>query len=144
MQDQLGELLPVRGGDPIPLLKSPLVVGRRESSDIVLRFPNVSGTHCELAVVDGYWVVKDLGSSNGTKVNGVRVGEQRLTPGDVLGIARHKFEIAYEPARLGASSPPPETPGKGGVFTRSLLDLAGLEKTRPEPRAGGDKAAKKK
>jgi adenylate cyclase len=97
-----------------------------------------------LAVVDGYWVVKDLGSSNGTKVNGVRVGEQRLTPGDVLGIARHKFEIAYEPARLGAASPPPEAPSKGGVFSRSLLDLAGLEKPRPDSRAGGDKSARKR
>ena len=144
MPDKLGELVPVRGGDPIPLLKSPLLIGRRESSDVVLRFPNVSGTHCQLSVVDGYWVVKDLGSSNGTKVNGVRVGEQRLTPGDVLGIARHKFEIAYEPARLGAASPPPETPDTGGAFRRSLLELAGLEKPRPEPRAGGDKAARKK
>ena len=54
-----GELQPVGGGDPIPLLKPSLVVGRRESSDIVLRFPNVSGTHCELSLVDGDWFVKD-------------------------------------------------------------------------------------
>jgi len=41
-----GELIPQGGGDPIPLLKPLLTVGRRESADIVLRFPNVSGTHC--------------------------------------------------------------------------------------------------
>ena len=52
-----GELLPVGGGDPIPLLKTTLVIGRRESADIVLRFPNVSGSHCELCVVEGYWVI---------------------------------------------------------------------------------------
>ena len=40
----LGELLPLGGGDPIPLLKQQLLVGRRESCDIVLRFANVSRT----------------------------------------------------------------------------------------------------
>ena len=139
-----GELLPVGGGDPIPLLKPVLVVGRRESADIVLRFPNVSGSHCELSLADGFWTVKDLRSSNGIKVNGVRVTEQRLEPGDKLAVAKHVYEIAYEPARLGATSPPPETPSKGGVFSRSLLDLAGLEKPRPDPRGGGDKSARKR
>ena len=73
----LGELMPVGGGDPIPLLKPNLVIGRRESSDIVLRFPNVSGSHCELVLDGGYWTVRDLGSSNGIKVNGTRTTEQR-------------------------------------------------------------------
>ena len=43
-----GELIPVGGGDPIPLMKEQLVIGRREKCDIVLRFANVSGEHCEL------------------------------------------------------------------------------------------------
>ena len=125
---QLGELVPLGGGDPIPLLKTELTVGRRESSDIVLRFPNVSGRHCELCIVDGYWVVKDLGSSNGTKVNGTRVTEQRLDPGDKLSVARHDFEINYEPAKLGASGKPVEKPSAAeSLFSRSLLEAAGLE-----------------
>lgn len=122
-----GELLPVGGGDPIPLLKNTLMVGRREGCDVVLRFPNVSGNHCELTIVDGYWVVRDLGSSNGTKVNGARVAEQRLEPGDKLAVARHEFEISYEPARLGAVpatvvEPSQQPEGFGG----SLLERAGL------------------
>ena len=44
----LGELVPVGGGDPIPLIKEKLLVGRRESCDIVLRFANVSAHHCQL------------------------------------------------------------------------------------------------
>jgi pSer/pThr/pTyr-binding forkhead associated (FHA) protein len=129
-----GELVPLGGGDPIPLLKGTLVVGRRESSDIVLRFPNVSGQHCELSVVEGYWFAKDLGSSNGTKVNGSRITEQRLNPGDTLSIAKHDFEIVYEPARLGATAPPPEESPKAGLFSRSLLEAAGLESRRPADR----------
>lgn len=122
----LGELIPVGGGDPIPLLKPQLVLGRRESSDIVLRFPNVSGVHCELTVVEGYWVVRDLGSSNGTKVNGSRVSEQRLDPGDTIGIARHEYEIAFEPSQLGATAPPADKDEDHEMFGRSLLEAAGL------------------
>ncbi len=126
-----GELQPVGGGDPIPLLKPTLLVGRRESCDIVLRFPNVSGTHCELSIADGRWTVKDLNSSNGTKVNGTRISEGQLDPGDKVSIGRHEYEVCYDPARIG---------GVGGVFTRSpqrdifsksLLASAGLENRRP-------------
>jgi len=126
-----GELLPVGGGDPIPLLKPTLTVGRRESADIVLRFPNVSGNHCELAIVDGFWMITDLRSSNGTKVNGTRVTEQRLQPGDKIGIAKHTYEISYEPAKLGASAPAEEKAPQENVFGRSLLESAGLENSRP-------------
>ena len=132
----LGELHPVGGGDPVPLLKTLLTVGRRESSDIVLRFPNVSGSHCELFVLDGYWHVKDLGSSNGTKVNGSRVTKHRLDPGDKLSIARHEYEILYEPANLGASPQLLGNDGRHDPFSRSLLETAGLESRRTKPRPG--------
>ena len=121
-----GELIPVGGGDSIPLLKPLLKIGRRESADIVLRFPNVSGIHCELTLIDGFWTVTDLRSSNGTKVNGTRITEQRLQPGDKLGVGRHVFEIAYEPSRLGATDLFTEQ-SPDGVFGSSLLSKAGLE-----------------
>lgn len=126
-----GELIPVGGGDPIPLLRPTLIVGRRSDADIRLQFPNVSGSHCELALVDGYWVVKDLQSSNGTKVNGTRVAEQRLQPGDKIGIAKHVYEISYEPARLGAQPPTEDKSAQENIFGRSLLEAAGLENRRP-------------
>jgi pSer/pThr/pTyr-binding forkhead associated (FHA) protein len=127
----LGELQPVGGGDPIPLLKPVLVVGRRETSDIVLRFPNVSGNHCELTLVDGYWFVKDLGSSNGTKVNGTRVSEQRLEPGDKLSVSKHEYEVNYEPSKLGATGTSGGAAAAHDPFSRSLLETAGLESRRP-------------
>jgi len=126
-----GELQPLGGGDPIPLLKTTLLLGRRESADIVLRFPNVSGSHCELSLVDGYWYVKDLGSSNGTKVNGTRVSEQRLEPGDTLSVAKHEYEVSYEPAQLGATAAPAERRAANDLFSRSLLETAGLQSRRP-------------
>src|SRR5439155_17701283 len=61
----LGKLAPCGGGPPIPLLKPKLLVGRQRFCDIPLNFPNVSSRHCELELIDGYWFVRDLGSSNG-------------------------------------------------------------------------------
>jgi adenylate cyclase len=127
-----GELIPQGGGDPIPLLKKRLLVGRRESCDIVLRFANVSGQHCELTAEDGYWFVSDKGSRNGTKVNGIRVAtwRKRLDPGDTLSVAKHKYEIRYSPVDdLGAVGPPPaeEEPIRD-ILSQSILDRAGLRR----------------
>lgn len=126
-----GQLIPLGGGDPIPLLKKRVLVGRRESCDIVLRFSNVSAQHCELFVVSGYWYVRDLNSTNGVKVNGGRVRERRLDPGCILSIAKHQYEVRYSPVELGAVGPPPPEVLETDIFSRSLLERAGLTRTKP-------------
>ena len=125
-----GELVPVGGGDPIPLLKKSLLIGRRESCDIVLRFSNVSAHHCQLTVNAGYWHVRDLQSRNGVKVNGVRVTDKRIDPGDILSIAKHKYEVHYSPIDLGAVGPPPPDVPDADFFSKSLLERAGLEQRK--------------
>ncbi len=122
----LGELIPFGGGDPIPLLKGKLLVGRRENCDIVLRFANISTNHCELELQQGYWFVKDLGSRNGTRVNGFRVNHKRLDPSDKLSIARHDYRIDYSPKDLGANGVPPDDDVFEDILSRSLLEGAGL------------------
>ncbi len=142
----LGELVPAGGGDPIPLRKSRLLIGRRDSCDITLAYANVSSKHCELEFLGGFWQVRDLGSSNGTKVNGKRVDTKFLQPGDELGVGKHYFKIAYQPN--AEAPPPPKGDGekarlrvgdpnvlpveKGKLTLPSLMELAGLEH-RPEP-----------
>ena len=91
------KLRPVGGGDPIPLLRTLLVIGRKESCNIVLRFPNVSAEHCRLSLVNGRWFVQDLGSRNGTKVNGHVVRESHIEPGSRLSVAGHEYEMADVP-----------------------------------------------
>lgn len=124
-----GTLVPKGGGDPIPLLKKNLLIGRRESCDIVLRFKNVSAHHCQLSVRGGYWYVKDLKSLNGVKVNDVSVTDRRLQSGDALTIAKHSYRIYYVPADLGAVGPPPPDAPPEEIFGDSLLKRAGLEQT---------------
>ena len=117
-----GELIPFGGGDPIPLVKPTLLVGRRESCDIVLRFGNVSAHHCEMVLEKGYWFIRDLNSRNGTKVNGLRVtAKKRIDPGDRLAIAKHTYEVRYSPAELGAEGPPPDETALSEILGQSLM-----------------------
>ena len=123
-----GELIPLGGGDPVPLLKKSLLVGRRESCDIVLRFANVSAHHCQLENHGGYWYVRDMNSKNGTRVNNTRISEKRLDPGDELRVAKHKYRVEYSPIDLGAIGPPPsDDVVPTDMLSKSLLERAGLE-----------------
>jgi adenylate cyclase len=134
-----GELVPLGGGDSIPLLKEQLLVGRRESCDIVLRFANVSAHHCQLSVDNGYLYVRDLQSRNGIKVNDIRVTERRLDPGDIISISKHRYRVDYDPADLGAVGPPPPDNVGKEIMTESLLSRAGLEhreNERPKKHSG--------
>ena len=116
----LGKLVPCGGGDPIPLLESPLLVGRRSACDITLRFPDVSSRHCTLTYEDGFWVVDDCGSRNGVRVNGDRVERKVLYPEDRISIASHRFIVHYTPE---GTVPPAED----DTFSKSLLEKIGMK-----------------
>lgn len=120
----LGELNPCGGGDSIPLLHEKLLIGRRSACDICLPVPNVSSHHCELELQNGYWHVRDLGSTNGIKVNGERTLGSPLMPGDELQVAKSRFRIQYI---VDSSAPEPEAEDP---FSMSLMEKAGLEKPR--------------
>ncbi|MFN2594775.1 MAG: FhaA domain-containing protein [Actinomycetota bacterium] len=78
----------------ITLTRDPIVVGRMSSSDVVLSDPNVSRRHAELRRTADGWVVVDLGSTNGTLVNGNLAREHRLNDGDKLTFG--STEIRFE------------------------------------------------
>jgi pSer/pThr/pTyr-binding forkhead associated (FHA) protein len=130
--DFVGELVPVGGGDPIPLRRGVLTVGRRESCDISLRFPNISGLHCELAYKDaGFWQIRDLGSTNGIKVNGQRVLSRALRPGDEVAIAKRKYTISYNLSPQAEAAIEAMLSEDENTFSQSLMEKAGLVKRRP-------------
>ena len=127
----LGELVPVGGGDAIPLVSEVMTIGRRESCDICLRFPNVSGLHCELTYQDGYWVIKDSGSTNGIKVNGSRVQKKVLHPGDTITIAKRSFTIEYSQT-IGKQALAEIMEDSEELMDLPLLQKAGLAKPEDE------------
>lgn len=125
-----GKLIPLGGGDEIPLIRDRLLIGRRDSCDICLKYPNVSAMHAELTYKDGYWFVKDLNSTNGTKVNGQRIiGQKLLRPGDELEIAKRKFRVQYE---IAAGRRAYEELEEENIFSQSLLERAGLQRGTTE------------
>jgi len=129
---QLGELVPVGGGDAIPLCSDVMTIGRRESCDICLKFQNISGTHCELAFKDGVWYLRDMGSTNGVKVNGDRTLKRPLRPGDEVSIADHRYTIQYQ---LPTGSTIEDVfAEEEDVFGQSLLEKAGLARPPKKPR----------
>jgi hypothetical protein len=70
-----------------------LVIGRSATCDVIVKRPEVSRRHARLVFRDGSWFVHDLASTNGTTVNGTRVGRCRLLAGDRLDIGGHRLEI---------------------------------------------------
>lgn len=75
-------LLPT--GERLPLGEAVVTFGRKPESTVQLADPNVSRNHAEVRPHGNGWVLVDLGSTNGTRVNGVRVGSHDLTEGDEI------------------------------------------------------------
>jgi FHA domain len=70
-----------------------LSIGRHHSCDIRLTNPRVSRRHARLVFRDGVWIVHDLGSTNGTVVNGVTIGRCRIHPGDELAFGGERVRV---------------------------------------------------
>lgn len=98
-------LVPLDGGKPVLLVGTQIVVGRDPDCDVRISSGLVSGRHCELRFDGTNWRVIDLGSKNGTQVNGLAVSDQILNPGDRLSIARqHHYRVdhsAYSAPKVG-------------------------------------------
>jgi pSer/pThr/pTyr-binding forkhead associated (FHA) protein len=86
-------LLSLSDGPSILIDKPILLFGRHEECDVQLNSKKVSRRHCVLAQVHDYLVIRDLGSTNGVRINGQRVAEGKLRPGDELQIGNFKYQV---------------------------------------------------
>ncbi|MGE3180849.1 MAG: FHA domain-containing protein [Phycisphaerae bacterium] len=93
-KDDERRVFPVKAGNTI--------VGRKTDADLRIPTRDVSREHCELRANGVVISVKDLGSSNGTFVNGKRISEAALRAGDKLGVGPVLFvvQIDGEPAKI--------------------------------------------
>lgn len=94
----IAQLIPVDGSPPILITRDVTLVGRKKGlCDILLAHTSISKLHCAIAKTDGLLFIRDLGSTNGTKVNGQRVTRGALLPGDELCFAVVKFRVHLGP-----------------------------------------------
>lgn len=126
----------LRRGLNVPLpADRPLMVGRRRG-DLVLDDPLVSGEHCQILLRDGAYVLQDLGSTNGTMVNGRMVREQVLGAGSEITIGSSKLILM-----MGEDEPVNPLPSKAQaaqleiawLLDEELVELRGA--TEPSQKA---------
>jgi pSer/pThr/pTyr-binding forkhead associated (FHA) protein len=108
-------LVSLDDGPDIPTGREPIIVGRHPHCDVRLRSIRVSRRHCCLTEVDGEVAVRDLGSSNGTLINGRRVEAGRLRPGEVLSIANLRYRVEQGQADQASPADPRAEMGGGAT-----------------------------
>src|SRR5512133_1567009 len=107
----------------------PLICGRAVTSDLAIIDPTVSRHHADLVVGDGGITVRDVGSSNGTFVNGVKIDESFAVPGDTVTFGK----VAFRLESVADAPPPPAAPAAapvpGATIVRQVprTPAAGLE-----------------
>lgn len=100
-----------QAGMSFPLLGNQVIIGREESIDITLQDPEASRRHARISWQMGQFVIEDMGSTNGTFINGVQITTpQTLNPGDSVGIGQTALVFQVEGAQMGAPQyqPPPQ------------------------------------
>lgn len=92
------------------------ILGRSpERANVIVSAPSVSGCHCSMVQTDGVWILKDLGSTNGTRLNGKKISEAKVSRGDTVSLG--DFSLVFESdcvsAKTGASDAPGSKIEKG-------------------------------
>jgi pSer/pThr/pTyr-binding forkhead associated (FHA) protein len=144
------ELVPENGDPPIPITRDVVVVGRRGYCDVVIDHSSLSKRHCLLVKTDGLLVVRDLISTNGTKVKGQKVRWAALLPDDRITLGSYKLRVYLGPddapgpselyqtrmLRSGSSSRKPAAGGPGSSAKPSgppAAPITGSNRGFPEP-----------
>ena len=144
------KLISTAGEQSIDLqLGRTLVVGRAVTSDIPIYDPTISRRHAEVSLTETGVLVKDLGSSNGTFLNGAKVAEAEAAANDVVTFGKVAFRVkeVTAPAPRPQVVPTPLTPpgafpspksAVGGTIVRQLPVSGGVPAiVMDQPQAGG-------
>ncbi|MCX7410155.1 MAG: FHA domain-containing serine/threonine-protein kinase [Planctomycetales bacterium] len=107
-------LVPISGDRFRPLTQNRVTIGRNDNCTIQLNDQSISGRHCEIHFDGTRWWITDLGSRNGTRVNGVPIKQRPLKPGDEITIGSH---LTY---RLDCAD---SAPNRAGLLTKRRLQI---------------------
>src|SRR6476620_9238639 len=89
------QLVALSEGPSILIDKPILLLGRHPECDVQIESRKISRRHCCIAQVDDYLVVRDLDSTNGIRINGIRVVEGRLRAGDEITIGNRRYQVTW-------------------------------------------------
>jgi hypothetical protein len=81
----------------IPMGEYPVAIGRAPQGDLFIDNPAVSFHHARAISYDGVYYIEDLGSMNGTFLNGARVTQASLAHGDVITVGKHTVRFSMDP-----------------------------------------------
>ena len=117
------EQYPEDGGAPLrtPITSVPFSIGRDDAADLRIDSRRVSRRHAVINCESGAYSIDDLGSTNGTVVNGVRISEAKLQSGDV---------VAFGDAEFTFNAPQPE---RASRMATQIMDPASWQQPE-EPR----------
>jgi pSer/pThr/pTyr-binding forkhead associated (FHA) protein len=132
------QLIPAEGGTPIEISRDLTVVGRQEDCDLRLDHKSVSKVHCVIVKTDGLLLLRDLGSTNGTRVNGQRVRRAALLPNDQLNIANCKFTVFLGPDDAAAPAAQAEKAGAAEKAPLQIDEDSDSESDFNGPQQAGD------
>jgi serine/threonine protein kinase len=102
-----------------------LVIGRGQTTETRLRDPYVSKTHCHVEFDGGKIILKDAGSAGGTLVNGERVSQRELKPGDVIRVGETQIRFQFEDVAEHSTQVPPPGPKITPQAPQQVTELAG-------------------
>ena len=124
------------------LMNESTSIGRRPDNDIAIKDPAVSGSHAKVQIIGENYLIQDLGSTNGVHIQGRRVKQQVLKPGDVISIGVHELKFVIQDATAKTArvpktarvkpKPQPEAESKPVDKTELMVD-----QKQPEPAEGG-------
>jgi len=118
-------------GKTFPLSKSEMYIGRDATNDVIINDAEISRKHSRLVMVPGGYMIEDLGSTNGTFVNGQRLmGPHTLRPGELVMLGEN-ISLAFEAAQF---DPDATIVGAGPIATPiSTPEMPAFEPATPLP-----------
>ncbi len=133
-----------RAGETVAITHSGMVLGRRPGTSLQIVEPSVSGRHAELDVDDGGVTLRDLGSTNGTRVGKEKIQERRLAHGDVVSIGSVRLTFLDAAVAgvgveidLGDDDAPPIVAPPPAVEAPPVVEAARPASSTPSPAVAG-------
>src|SRR5262244_2775646 len=97
----------------VPFVRDEITIGRQEGNTIRLTERNVSRRHARLVRQNGHVLIEDLGSYNGTRINGERIqGQSEISDGDLIQIGDYDLALQSEAAAAASAPAPARAPAR--------------------------------